>query len=183
MTQPAIIREDLEAAAREGLWPAKAAERFGVTHVTIRRAEDRTGIKLDRVEKGAHRYGNDYRAAAESMRPADAVEFLLDVIESLRVKPDHEWQLPGIHLTRSERQLLRAMADASPRILTRDHAITAIMAGREADDAPDEKIIDVFLSRIRKKLDPLGITFTTHWGVGWTIAKPDGFVWPWEAAA
>lgn len=36
-----------------------------------------------------------------------------------------------------------------------------------ADNAPEVKIIDVFICKIRPKLEPFGIRIETQWGQGW----------------
>jgi two-component system cell cycle response regulator CtrA len=69
------------------------------------------------------------------------------------------------------------LTSAETRILGALHARTGVVT-REAvysllystcNDPPDDRIIDVFLSRIRQKLRPHGIEITTFWGVGWMI--------------
>lgn len=175
----ALSRDDLLAAQASGLYRAKAAEHYNVSTATIDRAERREGIKLARSVRGETGFDRDHRDAVQDMQPLEAVEYLLEVIEALRAPVHHEWQLPGVHLTRSERQIVYALVTSGPRILTRSRAMDALMFGREADDPPQDKIVDVFVSRLRQKLSGCGITITTHWGQGWTISAPDGFVWPW----
>lgn len=40
-----------------------------------------------------------------------------------------------------------------------------------ADEQSDIKIVDVFICKIRTKLDPLGITIDTLWGKGYSLTK------------
>lgn len=41
----------------------------------------------------------------------------------------------------------------------------------EADDPPDEKIIDVMICKMRKKLEPFEITIDTTWGAGFSMPQ------------
>lgn len=43
---------------------------------------------------------------------------------------------------------------------------------KNVDERPEPKIVDVLVSRIRKKLDPLGIEIKTLWGEGLAMEKP-----------
>lgn len=52
-------------------------------------------------------------------------------------------------------------------LVRRDAAYAVIYGARPECDRPDDKILDVQLSRIRARLRPKGITIETQWGVGW----------------
>jgi hypothetical protein len=56
---------------------------------------------------------------------------------------------------------------ANPRKST---FMTALYSN-EADDPPEEKIIDVFVCKMRKKLQPFGITIDTSWGEGFSMPE------------
>jgi two-component system cell cycle response regulator CtrA len=43
--------------------------------------------------------------------------------------------------------------------------------GDEADDPPEEKIIDVMICKMRKKLVPFGIMIETSWGEGFSMPE------------
>jgi len=48
------------------------------------------------------------------------------------------------------------------------------MYGHLGDDEQREpKIVDVMISKIRKKLRPVGVEITTQWGVGWSMSQED----------
>ena len=182
MNNARLTIEDMSVARAEGLYPTAAAERFGVSRSSVLRAERRTGATLPRAQRDDRPYGNDHREVAMSLPPREAVEYLLEVIAGLQANVSHDWILPGAHLTRSERQILRCVVDATPRIATKAMLLDALMSGREGDDAPAIKIVDVFICRIRQKIAPLSILIETHWGIGYTASAPEGFVWPWMAA-
>jgi len=74
--------------------------------------------------------------------------------------------IPGhiVHLSRAEEQILRMLMARS--ILTKDAFLTV----REAEGHDAEvKILDVFICKIRKKLEPFGIVIETVWGKGYTL--------------
>lgn len=56
-----------------------------------------------------------------------------------------------VQLTRAEFNLLAAMVKAPNRVLTRAHLLDAIS---QDADAPTDRLIDVLVSRIRKKIEP-----------------------------
>ena len=55
-----------------------------------------------------------------------------------------------VHLTRSEFNLLAALIRAPNRVLTRDHLLDAIS---QHADAPGDRMIDVVVSRLRRKIE------------------------------
>ncbi len=182
MTMQKVFHRDIEAAQKAGLTLNSTAARLGVSRAAVSRAEQRLGEALPRVARDEAAFGNDHRAVALSLPADEAIDYLLEVIAGLRPTVTPDWLLPGVHLTRAERQMLRALVESSPRIATKSALLDALMQGREGDDAPEVKIIDVRICKLRQKLAPLGVTITTHWGVGYTIEAPEGFVWPWVAA-
>lgn len=65
-------------------------------------------------------------------------------------------------------KLLALMSDG--RVHAKSAILTYLYSG--ADEEPDAKIIDVFISQLRKKLAGTGINIETVWGVGYRIPKP-----------
>ena len=72
-------------------------------------------------------------------------EFVLDTGEHALRRGDGS----EIDLTPAEYNVLSALARASNRVLSRDHLLDAISRGA---DAPGARVIDVVISRLRKKL-------------------------------
>lgn len=72
-----------------------------------------------------------------------------------------EWRLTG-----SEARVFGVIA--SRELATKD-AIHAALYGLDIDGGAEEKIVDVFVCKIRKKLAPFGINIRTEWGRGWFI--------------
>lgn len=61
---------------------------------------------------------------------------------------------------------------ASPGVATRERMFTALYGMRD-DGGPDQKIFDVYISQIRKKLTPHGVNISTVWGRGWFMEAED----------
>lgn len=69
------------------------------------------------------------------------------------------------HLTRYEADMLRLLI--ARRMVSRDAAMVAIYSDRE--EAPHEKIVDVWVCKLRAKLKPFPIEIITRWGQGWYL--------------
>ena len=81
--------------------------------------------------------------------PADRIRFdgwIIDVTARTVTDPASA----EVPLTRSEFNLLAALAKAPNRVLTRDYLLDAVS---KDDDAPSERMIDVLISRLRKKIE------------------------------
>lgn len=76
---------------------------------------------------------------------------------------------PAWGLTRTEERFLRAIRSASPHIVHRERAMVAVYG--LADEAPQEKTLDVYLTKIRAKLRgaSTGVEIETVWGRGWRL--------------
>lgn len=76
---------------------------------------------------------------------------------------------PAWGLTRTEERFLRAIRSASPHIVHRERAMIAVYG--LADEAPQEKTLDVYLTKIRAKLRQAdtGVEIETVWGRGWRL--------------
>jgi len=75
---------------------------------------------------------------------------------------------PALGLTKSERKLLGVLMRYPGRIVSRD-VIMTVLYDERPDDAPQEKIIDVWVCRMRPKVETRGVEILTHWGAGWEL--------------
>ena len=90
-------------------------------------------------------------------------EALEDALAPTLALPD-AWRL-----TTTEERFLCAIRAVGPNILHRERGLLALYG--MWDDMPDQKIIDVWLSKLRKKLREAQaqITIETIWGRGWRM--------------
>lgn len=54
-------------------------------------------------------------------------------------------------------------------LVTKDGALVVMYGHRPADEMAEEKIIDVFVCKMRRKLTPFGIAIETIWGRGYRM--------------
>lgn len=73
-------------------------------------------------------------------------------------------------LTASEARVFGVLV--SREMATKD-AIMAGLYGSRLKDEAEEKIVDVFICKLRKKLGRFGIQIRTHWGQGFSLAAPE----------
>lgn len=173
--------DDLRAFRAEGLHLSAAARVAGVSRQSVVRAERRCGVVLTRRQPGWI-LRIDHREAVQDMKPMEAVEYLLDVLESIIAPVDLEtaWAWPGQHMTPQEKRALRVLALARLPV-SRETLFAALNADRAgAPMEGDGKIVDVVLCRVRGKVAAAGVVLVNHRGVGWTVTAPAGFVWPWD---
>lgn len=172
----------LHRLSEDGHNTASAAREMGVSRTTITRAEQTHGIRFARSTVEGRLY-RSHRERVADMKPLEAVDYLLNVVEMMveAEKPALGlWILAGVRLTRAERNMFYALAKARGRVLSKDTLLTSIMTGREGDDEPAIKIVDVYACKIREKIKDQPYRLITHWGLGYSIEAPSGHVWPWE---
>lgn len=90
-------------------------------------------------------------------------------IRQLRAELAGPRLLPGWlpYLTGKEQQFLRALA--SREFLSKEAILIAVYGS--TDDAPDVKIVDVFVCKLRRKLATYDITIETVWGKGYRLSR------------
>jgi two-component system cell cycle response regulator CtrA len=72
---------------------------------------------------------------------------------------------PELELSATEQRLAGLLLKRES--VSRDCAVTAMYVGRPDCDRPDNKLIDVFIYKIRHKLSPRGIKIRNKWGLGY----------------
>lgn len=175
-----LSADDLQDMADRGLHFAAAARVANVSRWAVEQAEIRHGLRLPRVEI----LRVDHREVVQDMKPLAAVEYLLDVIEAILppIDADLDWAWPGIHLTPQEKRVVRVLA-LSRLPVSRELLFGALNGDRASLPLEgDGKIVDVLLCSLRRKLSPAGLRIVNHYGMGWTVELPEGFVWPWAVA-
>lgn len=70
-------------------------------------------------------------------------------------------------LTKTESQLLGLLKKRP--MVTKPQVMEVLYGARIEKDCPEEKIVDVFVCKMRKKLNPLGIEIETVWGQGYQL--------------
>jgi len=156
---------EIERYVQEGMSISDMSAELGVSYNAVRSILSRRGLKA-RPE-----HERTVRDFVADMRPIEAVEYLLGVIEQIdAIKPrdTHPVDQIGVNLTKFERRLMVALYDAKAA-LSRDALYTAIYFDRvDADSLPSEKVIDVYVCKIRSKL-PDSFLIINHHGFGYSL--------------
>lgn len=71
----------------------------------------------------------------------------------------------ALRLTRSEKALLTIISDRAGKVVSKETLSMLLYADR-VDNPPDEKIIDVWVCKIKPKIQPRGCDIETVWGEG-----------------
>lgn len=69
-------------------------------------------------------------------------------------------------------RLIEALAAAPGRVVSKGAIADAMYFDRHGEDPPQEKIIDVFVCKLRPRLKPMGLWIETRWGRGYELLVP-----------
>lgn len=75
------------------------------------------------------------------------------------------------HLTNQEFRIFEALYDSNGRVQSKEQLLRAIAP--LVDDEPEIKIVDVFVCKIRKKINGLGISIDTAWARGYRMNRKE----------
>lgn len=70
-------------------------------------------------------------------------------------------------LTGTEMRVLQELALSWPNVVPKTRLMDALY-GLQGDE-PGDKIIDVFICKLRRKIKPLGVAIHTHWATGYSL--------------
>lgn len=163
--------------SRKELW-----EHFGVSHKTVARWLESLGIDAVSDVNGRR---PSFRKSVQDMKPVDAVEYLLTVIEAL---------LPPIHATDPRRKMGFShiqcdMLSVLCRFdyLSVEQATLISMRGRDYDTAPDISAVRSHITKTRRLFETYGFAAQIKTDrirgsqLGWILVRQNGFRFPWEA--
>jgi DNA-binding response OmpR family regulator len=107
---------------------------------------------------------------------SDRIEELEEEVRQLReqLAPQIYWA-PDLGLTNLDKRVLEALLGRSPTPLTRERIMVA--AYPDPDRAPDAKIVDTVICRMRKRLALHGVRIGTGgYNCGWFIDKENAAI-------
>lgn len=73
------------------------------------------------------------------------------------------------HLTETEFEVFNKLASHPGRVVRKDALHAALYSLRRGGDEPLDKIVDVYICKLRPKIRPLGIEIENVWGRGYKI--------------
>lgn len=94
--------------------------------------------------------------------------------EGIHIEPDTGFVvLDGkvLKLPNKTMQVLSVLIDKSPRIVSRAFIMDALYGLYSSDEEPAEKIIDIFISRVRHEIKSSNYEVLTIWGKGWIFRR------------
>lgn len=146
----------------ENLTLTQLSEEYGLSRNAVRSRLYRRGLNSTREEY------QELRDTVSTMKPQDAVAFLLDCIEILTSVE----KAPEIYegMTKLESRIYNRLLISEGNLVTREQLYTAMYFDRHADEYPAVKIMDVKICKLRKKL-PANNTIETVWGLGWRLVR------------
>jgi DNA-binding response OmpR family regulator len=183
--RPDLIVLDLGLPGLDGLDVARALRRDGVVPIIMLTARTDESDKLVGLELGADDYLTKPFSPKELVARVRAVlrraEGMQSPPEVIRIPPDVELDVPRmearfggrrVDLTKSEFQIVAAMARQPGRVFTRAQLLDAV---RGVAIESYERAIDAHIKNIRKKIerDPRSPQYVlTVFGVGYRFAEP-----------
>jgi two-component system cell cycle response regulator CtrA len=110
------------------------------------------------------------RVLAENSELRQQIDRLNEVVLTMRMAIGDNYEFAPAHLpplTGSEWAVLRLLTAKGK--VRRAQIWNYLYSDRL--DGPDEKIIDVYISKLRRKLTPVGIEIVTLWGIGYAMPE------------
>lgn len=153
----------------DGVTLREAIQFAGMTETGVRKWEARTGNRFLRDRDVS------YREIAEGMKPMDAVEYLLGVVESIQSSGEvmDDPVFDGMPARPMVRRFVNHLHKNIGRTMTKEALYQALYFDRaDADDLPALKIVDMFACLARKAL-PARFSIETVWGVGYRMVEVD----------
>lgn len=167
-TSPLKVTYDeaqLQACIDDGMSARDMAKEFGVSIGAMRSALTRRSLyPTKEIEQSL-------RSKVQAMKPLDAVEYLLGVVEMLSlVKPkdDHPVDIDWPELTPLQRRLAIALYDHMGQTVSREALYEALYFDKW--DAPEPSTLNVFVCQTRAKTPP-GHRIITDRGVGFRMER------------
>lgn len=74
-----------------------------------------------------------------------------------------------VAMTAAEMGVLEALAEAYPNVVRKERIMDALYG--LSGDEPNIKIVDVYICKIRKKTERIGVRIDTSWGQGYSLGS------------
>jgi DNA-binding response OmpR family regulator len=76
-----------------------------------------------------------------------------------------------LDVPRRELSMLVALAEAKSKPVSKDRLLDQVYG---AGSSTDDKVVEVYISRLRKRLAPHGVRIQVHRGIGYSLSASDG---------
>lgn len=106
----------------------------------------------------------------------ETLNFELDTLMSAYMDPKiGDVQANPYSLTRSERRLVDLLASRPGKVFPQSSVVSALYFDVPGGDAPQPKIVDVYVCKIRKKITGAPFVIETVWGEGYRLTMKDPY--------
>ena len=179
MSHVRIDTDELRQRAADGLSATAIGAEVGMGRIAVMRKAKALGIEVNGSR--IPRIASIERAVAD-MSTSEAVDFLLELIRQLvpALEEDQVLKVCRHGFTATEAQvLLMVFAD---RFVAKEVIYNALYGSRASGELVNQKIIDVMICKIRKKIKEKAWDAVVHttWGRGYHGERLNGFMFPWE---
>jgi DNA-binding response OmpR family regulator len=92
--------------------------------------------------------------------------------ETIRILPDQLMVASGdlsVALTPVEMDVLLALASAFPRKVDRGFIFDAVYWRRAGGEEPEDRIVDVYIHKLRRKMRTMPVQIDNQYGAGWSL--------------
>lgn len=174
-----IDADELRQRAADGLSATAIGAEVGMSRSVVMRKAKALGIEVNgsRIPKIA-----SIERAVADMNASEAVGFLLELIRQLvpALEEDEVLKVCRHGFTATEAQVLIMVF--GERLVAKEGIYNALYGSRASGELVDQKIIDVMICKIRKKIKEKGwdAVVKTTWGRGYHGERLNGFMFPWE---
>lgn len=161
---------DIAGYAAQGLCIDQIAEEIGISKQAVWQRAYRAGVRI------THKDDVSLRTKAEGMKPAEAIDFLLGVIEAMQegfspLPISHQVVLNS--LTRSEKRLFERLFQSQGAVVPHEILYNRLYCDRvSADEFPTEASVRIVMGRLRRKLRDTPWKITSVFGVGYYLEGP-----------
>ena len=156
---------------------------FNATEIAAQTGHSKATICSVSEMVSKHSMIRTHRDVVQTMAPIEAVEYLLSVIEMAEANPKRDDIVNWVHLgmsgTEASYAALFHMREGKCVLRSARYDLSCI--GKPEARWPDDKIVDVYVSKVRRKL-PEGFSIVTVWGQGYSMRRAAGAKLPWEVA-
>lgn len=102
-----------------------------------------------------------------SARLSDSHDVKIDLDSGFILRGRHV-----IQLTNTEFEIFLLLWNARPKTFSVDAIMSKIYWRKSSGEVPENKIVDIYIHKARKKLKKLNIEIQTVWGTGYRIISP-----------
>lgn len=80
-------------------------------------------------------------------------------------------------LTATEQKVAQLLRERSPNVVSKPAIFDLLYSFRTEGETPDFKIVDVYICKVRPKLELHGIAIETAWGRGYSMPATSAAAW------